>query len=176
MANACLASFNITAYDTMSENSSIYDNPLYTLCMNDVLIKSANNTEGLNQLLENKVNIIRNEILLSKSKNSNFNSYEMFATDNFEIFEKAFYNYLIKVNDNFELVIKKGLEEHLNTMRTMLIVVMVAFGCSILFIGIYIGFFLIKRLVHLLSVSRCIIPTIVINNTQELESWIENEY
>ena len=32
---------------------------------------------------------------------------------------------------------------------------------------------------HLLSVSRCIlkiIPTIVIYNTPELESWIENKY
>lgn len=180
MSNACLASFNITEYDTMNENSvKIYNDPLYKECMNDVLIKSANNTEGLNQLVENKVNLIRNDIKLNQMKNPNFSPYEMFYSDNFYIFEKAFYKYLIKINDNFETVIKEGLEKHLNQMGDLLVIVMVIFGCSIALIGVYIGFFLINKLIHLLSVSRCIlkiIPTNVINNTQELENWIENKY
>ena len=40
----------------------------------------------------------------------------------------------------------------------------------------YIAFCFIQKLIYLLGVSRCIlkiIPSSVINSTQELENWIE---
>ena len=43
----------------------------------------------------------------------------------------------------------------------------------------YIALCFVKQLIHLISVSRCIlkiVTTIVINNTPELENWIENKY
>jgi hypothetical protein len=49
----------------------------------------------------------------------------------------------------------------------------------VILLCLYMAFCFVNKLIHLLSVSRCIlkiIPTTVINNTQELENWIENKY
>ena len=180
MANACKAAFNITEYETMDETSDkIEKEPLYIQCMNDVLIKSGNNTEGLHQLIENKVHLIRNDIALYSKKDPTFSSFQMFSGNSFYVAENAFYRYMIKINDNFEIVIKKGLKKHLEEMFDIIVIIMVVFACSIILIGFYIGLFHIKKLIQLLSISHCvvkIIPTNVINNTQELENWIENKY
>ena len=103
----------------------------------------------------------------------------MFSGNSFYVAENAFYRYMIKINDNFEIVIKKGLKKHLEEMFDIIVIIMVVFACSIILIGFYIGLFHIKKLIQLLSISHCvvkIIPTNVINNTQELENWIENKY
>ena len=52
-------------------------------------------------------------------------------------------------------------------------------GIFTIFFCLLFGICFIKKLIHHLSVSRIIlkiIPTSVIINTQELESWIENKY
>ena len=44
---------------------------------------------------------------------------------------------------------------------------------------LYVIFFYIQNLIHLLLISRCIfkiIPTRVINQTKDLEDWIDDKY
>ena len=179
--NACLATFDLTKEESYKEDGTfnlelIYKSETYLTCMEDILVKSANNTEGLIQLIDNKIKIIRNEIEINKKVNQEFSPYEMYGNDNFYIFESVFYKYLIGISDNFSFVIMKGYEKYLDKMFQSLIILMTMFGICIIFASIFIGIFYVRTLEHLLSVSRCIlkiIPTVIISSTPELESWIE---
>ena len=181
--NACLAAFNLNqnveSKELKFDYNIIYNDVNYQSCMNDIVVKSANNTEGLIQLVDNKIKIIRNEIAINKQYNQQFLPYEMYDNDNFYIIEKVFYNYLIYISDNFSLVIQRGFEENVEKLIHLLTTIMIVFGICIFITAIYIGVIYVKTLVHLLSVSRCIlkiIPTVIISSTPELESWIEASY
>ena len=183
MQNACLAAVKLNesnfGKDIQLNIKNIYEDDNYKQCMNDILVKSANNTEGLIQLVDNKVKIIRNEIEINKNTNESFHPCEMYSNNNFYVFEKVFYKYLVIISDNFSYVITQGYEEHLNKMVKRLTIIMIVFVICILIASIYIGVFYIQTLVHLLSVSRCIlkiIPTAIISSTPELEMWIEASY
>ena len=72
-----------------------------------------------------------------------------------------------------------NLLEYLNQKRSLIISLVCFLSCTVICLCIYIGFCFISKLIYYLSVSRCImkiIPTTVINNTTELETWIENKY
>jgi hypothetical protein len=103
----------------------------------------------------------------------------MYNNENFYIIEKVFYNYLIAISDNFSLVIQRGFEINVEKLIHLLTTIMIVFGICIFITAVYIGVIYVKTLVHLLSVSRCIlkiIPTVIISSTPELESWIEASY
>ena len=183
MQNACLAAVKLNE-SNFGKNiqlsiTKIYEDNIYKQCMSDILVTSANNTEGLIQLVDNKVKIIRNEIEINRNTNESFHPCEMYSNNNFYVFEKVFYKYLVNISDNFSYVIKQGYEEHLHKMVKRLTIIMIVFVICILIVSIYIGVFYIQTLVHLLSVSRCIlkiIPTAIISSTPELEMWIEASY
>ena len=181
--NACLAAFNLNKNIELKEVTFdykiIYSDVNFQTCMNDIVVKSANNTEGLIQLIDNKIKIIRNEIAINKQHNEQFLPYEMYDNENFYIIEKVFYNYLIAISDNFSLVIQRGFEINVEKLIHLLTTIMIVFGICIFITAVYIGVIYVKTLVHLLSVSRCIlkiIPTVIISSTPELESWIEASY
>jgi hypothetical protein len=74
---------------------------------------------------------------------------------------------------------KISLNNYLKKEKILILILIICLGVIIAWFCIYIIVFFVKKLIHLLSVSRCIlkiIPTTVINNTPDLEVWIENKY
>ena len=165
-----------------SYNSSNYEN-----CIKDELIQSANNTESLLKLIQETIDNIYKDYKLKKGKIvtlkdgtlQEFKNEFLYESNSFYILEYVFYNYISPVSDNFSEICNKGLLDYLNNKRNIVVFLLIMFSIIIIGLCIYIGFFFVNRLIHLLSVSRCIlkiIPTSVINNTQELEMWIESKY
>ena len=151
---------------------------LFTACMSNDVMLSANNTDSLLKKIEEIVaNIYKDKEM--KNGNETFVLMELFNTSHFEDLENTFYGYILPVCERFEKTVKDSLEEYINRKLGIIWVLCALLGVSMLMLCGYLGILFIRKLIHLLSVSRCIlkiIPTIVINNTTELESWIENRY
>lgn len=80
---------------------------------------------------------------------------------------------------NLNDVIKQSLKDFLNNKFVVIITISACLLVCMIVFSIWIGIFVVDRLIHLISMSRCIlkiIPTIVINNTPDLQNWIENKY
>ena len=156
----------------------------YDKCLNDTLIISGNNTDSLIRLIGDIVDNIKLEYFTKINEtNDNINKKEiklsLFKSNHFQLMEKIFYKYILPVGNNFAEVVTSDLGEFLNTNRTVIIMLLMLLLVLIVIYCVFFGLTLIKKLIHYLSVSRCImkiIPTSVIINTQELESWIENKY
>ena len=176
LLNACLVVTNNT-------NSTTYIN-----CMNDVIIQSANNTDSLLKLLSETVATIQKDIQMKSGQSYKLTAQNIsvlfanpleFESSYFNSLEYVFYNYITPLNDNFAVVVQLAMTNYLSSRKIIIIILICIFGLSMLLTSIYIAFIFTDKLIHLLSVSRCIlriIPTNVINNTQELETWIENKY
>ena len=150
------------------------DSDSYTECMNDNLIISANNTDNLLKLIDDLVDSIKKEYEMNQDDKKN-----LFNTSYFKQIEYMFYNYVFNVGDIFADVVTKDLNSYLSERQLIVIFIAVIIGIAIIIYCLAFGIILIRRLVHHLSVSRCImkiIPTSVIISTQELETWIENKY
>ena len=90
-----------------------------------------------------------------------------------------FYKYIFNVSAHFQAVAKQDLYDYLQFKTVELYVIGILMGIFTIFFCLFFGICFIKKLIHHLSVSRIIlkiIPTSVIINTQELETWIENKY
>jgi hypothetical protein len=163
LLNACAAAIN-------AEN----DTEAYNECLEDTLIVSANNTDNLLKLIDDLVDSIEKEQDMNKD-----DTRHLFNTSYFHQIEYMFYNYIFTVGDNFATVVTNDLNDYLYKKNILIILICVFLGVVTAFYCLIIGVILTKRLVHHLSVSRCImkiIPTSVIISTQELEAWIENKY
>jgi hypothetical protein len=174
LQNACLVIYNQTDAN-------------YTPCFNDVIIESANNTDSLLKLLEETVAIIQkdkkmktgNKYLSKNGTELMFSNKYLFESEYFNELETVFYKYLYPVSDSFSNIFKDSLKDFLDSKRITIIILVVIFVIVILIFAMYVVVIFIKKLIHLLSVSRCIlkiIPTNVITNTNELESWLESKY
>ena len=162
LLNACAAAIN----DTESDQ--------YLKCMNDSLITSSNNTDNLLKLIDDLFDSIKKEDEMNKDNRKN-----LFNTTYFRQIEFMFYNYIFNVGDIFADVVRKDLNAYLSNGSFLVILISIMFGLVTCAYCLIFGVILIQRLVHYLSVSRCImkiIPTSVIISTQELEAWIENKY
>ena len=163
------------------------NNTDYVKCMNDVVIKSANNTDSLLKLVDETVATIikdkemkaNTEVILKDNTTAIFSNPLLFETKNFRDLEYIFYNYITPISDNFSSVVSLSLNDYLLAEKVKIIILISVFAICILLFSFYIAFIFTKKLIHLLSVARVIlriIPTSVINNTQDLETWIENKY
>ena len=165
MYNLCDA-----AYDSNSQ----YE--LYNTCMTNNTILSANNTDSLLKKIEE---IVKNIYKDKQMKEGNeFSLLELYNTTYFEDLENTFYVYILPVCGRFEITVNESLEKYLQNKLGVIWGLCALLGVALMMLCIYIGIIFVKKLIHLLSVSRCIlkiIPTIVINNTTELEGWIENK-
>ena len=160
-------------------------NPIeYDECLKEDLIKSGNNTDSLIRLISDLYENIKKEYYI-KIENNKENKdisdikLSLFGTDYFQLMEKIYYKYIFPVGKNFAEIATIDLNIYLNIKRTLIILLLLFLIVLVLIFCIFFGITLIKKLIHYLSVSRCImkiIPTSVIINTQELESWIENKY
>ena len=146
----------------------------YNVCMNDTFIISANNTDNLLKLIDDLVDSIKKEDEMNNDDKKN-----LFNTTYFRQIEYMFYNYIFSVGDNFAEAVTNNLNTYLYEKNLIIIFIAVTIGVITCIYCIIFRVYIIKRLIHHLSVSRCImkiIPTSVIISTQELESWIENKY
>ena len=159
----------------------------YNECLNDELIQSANNTESILKLIDETIDNIYKEqqikkgniVTLKDKSQRNFVNYLLYETDSFNLLETIFYKYVIQISDNFSDLCVQNLLSYLNNKKELVIILVIILSTILIGLCIYIEFYFISKLIHLLSVSRCIlkiIPTTVINNTPELESWIESKY
>jgi hypothetical protein len=159
----------------------------YNECLNDELIQSANNTESILKLIDETIDNIYKEqqikkgniVTLKDKSQRNFVNYLLYETDSFDLLETIFYKYVIQISDNFSDLCVQNLLSYLNNKKELVIILVIILSTILIGLCIYIEFYFISKLIHLLSVSRCIlkiIPTTVINNTPELESWIESKY
>ena len=169
---------------------SVYkiDSTEYLNCMNDELVQSANNTDSLLKLVDETVNNLYKEremnennekYILNNGNIVNFSSIYLFESEKFFDLETVLYKYIAPVSDNFAKICISSLSLYLKNKKNIVVLLDVFFCVVVIFLCVYVAFCFVNKLVHLLSVSRCIlkiIPTTVINNTQELESWIENKY
>ena len=77
------------------------------------------------------------------------------------------------------VVLTKDLDRYLKNKLVFVATIIVIMGILTVIYCLIFGIIFIKKLIHYLSISRCImkiIPTTVIVNTQELEDWIESKY
>ena len=168
LINACDAAFDKKLNET-----------LYESCMKDVLIQSANNTDSLLKLIDETVGNIKKEQEMKVQEDKEFDNIKLYNTSSFNELETIFYKYVAPVSYNVDSIITSSLKVYLETQFIVLSSISASLVLCMVVMAVWIGVFGVKRLVHLLSVSRCIlkiIPTIVINNTQDLELWIENKY
>ena len=168
LINACDAAFDKKLNET-----------LYESCMKDVLIQSANNTDSLLKLIDETVGNIKKEQEMKVQEDKEFDNVKLYNTSSFNELETIFYKYVAPVSYNVDSIITSSLKVYLETQFIILSSISASLVLCMVVMAVWIGVFGVKRLVHLLSVSRCIlkiIPTIVINNTQDLELWIENKY
>ena len=164
-----------------------YNTSEYTECISDELIKSANNTESLLKLISETIDNIYQDQEFKKDSNftlsngsiTEYKNYFLYSGNSFNTLEYVFYKYIAPVANNFSSICIKCLLDYLNEKRNIVISLVIIFCILVIAFCIYVGLLFISKLIHLLSVSRCIlkiIPTTVINNTQELEMWIESKY
>ena len=160
----------------------------YDDCMNNQIIISANNTDSLLQYIEEIVdNINVTKILnennefytLKNGKSVKFKSIYLYETINFKNLEEIFYKYITPVSDNFAEICINTFVNYFYNKKAIVVLLYILFNILVIILCLYIALCFVKQLIHLISVSRCIlkiVPTIVINNTPELENWIENKY
>ena len=168
LLDACKAAF-------LNETSEDYFNCKY----NDSLITAAINTENLLKLVKDLIYNIEKENKILNSTIDKFNKKTLFGSDYYENIERIFFKYLFNVEDNFVKCVEEDLKSFLNQFLTINIIFVVSFGIVIIIYYLLSRIFLIKNLIHHLSISRMImkiIPTSVIISTPELESWIESKY
>lgn len=183
LLNACAVIHDVSSVDVNSTQSV---QAKYDSCMNDTVIQSANNTDSLLKLIDETVATISKDKEMKIGKPYFFNNQTisftnplLFETNYFRDLEYVFYNYITPISDSFANVVSLSLNNYLLKQRTVIIILICVFGVIILIFAGYVAFIFTNKLIHLLSVSRCIlriIPTIVINNTAELETWIETKY
>jgi hypothetical protein len=176
LVNACQVLYN-------EENET----DLYESCMENKFIKSANNSDSLIKLIDETVDILNQNIKVKSNGNVTLNngtevgffkSY-LYSDESFYNLETVFYDYVAPISDVFASVCKRSLNKYLNEKKNIVFSLIIINGVIITFFCLYVEIFYIKKLIHFLSVSRLIlkvIPTMVINNTPELETWIESKY
>jgi hypothetical protein len=160
------------------------NNTKYNNCMNDLIVKSANNTDSLLKLIDQTVSTIKKDeqmksgqyYTLSDNSTVRFTNPLLFETENFRNLEYIFYNYIAPVSDSFADVISISFNDYLSAVKIKIVILICVFVFSILVFSFYIVFIFTRKLIHLLSVARVILRIVPISSTQELETWIESKY
>ena len=166
--NICDAAFN---KETQIEN--------YEYCINDPKVKIVNNTNSIFNLIKTKVDDLFELMNFYLSIDENFDIKLLYSSDDFKECEYYFYNYLISFIDNIASSTLNNQQKKLNKNRKVAIILYIIVVFEVLIYALYILLFFLRRIAYLLSVARGIfriIPINVIYSTQELSSWIENNF
>ena len=150
----------------------------YEECINDTFIKKGNNTDNLMKLIENRIDsIYLREEMNNNSKN--FQRTDLFISEDYQIIEYVYYNYIYGIDKILGNIIKSNLARYLSDKKRIIITLLL---CLIIILLLYSFIFMIvyvPRLIHFINVTRSvikIIPTSIIIITQDLEKWIESRY
>ena len=151
----------------------------FTECLKDPIVKTVNNTNSILENIPYRINLLYNLYEMNMNKKTDYNPFKLYEDENFKEIENMVYNYLTPLSDELAKVTEASLKTIINDTKiiTYILTVLLILGLIGFSIYIWIGF--LNKIVHLLSVSRCvltIIPIVVINSTPELENWIENKY
>ena len=166
LLNACKAAFT-------NESSEDFYN-----CSVDPLILAAINTENLLKLIDDLIfNIIKEDEIISRSRNHSRKI--LFALEDYKEIDTIFFKYFLTVEENFVKCIESDLDTFLNSFYLTTLILLASFGIIIIIYYILSRIFLLRNLIHNLSISRMIIkiiPTSIIIGTPDLETWIEGKY
>jgi len=168
LLNACSA-----AYDKEKDLDE------YNNCLKDLLIKTANNTDNLIVLINELIFTIQKKYEYIYSENNLYYKRNLFNVIEYRQIEKIFFKYFMSVSDNFFICVGEDLFSYLLQKHIIVIILMIIFVLSSTIYCLITRISLIKKIIHNLKISRCImkiIPTSVIISTPELETWIENKY
>ena len=139
-------------------------------CINDIFIKKGNNTDNLIQIIENKISNIY--LLDEMNKNNiNYQKADLFISEDYEVVEYIYYNYIYGIDKVLGGVIKSNLIDYLNEKKAIIITLIL---CLIIALIVYSFAFMliyIPRLIYFINVTRSaikIIPTSIIVITQDL--------
>ena len=175
LLNACEA-----AIDPINEKER------YELCLNDTIIISSNNTDNIIKVVGNLIDNLYKKDAMDKEVYENFKNETskysrqlLFNDTTFQQIEDIFNKYIFPVDYNFDVTSKDNLDEYLKHKKLLLLILVLSLGLLMIIYNITYLCIFVPKLVYLLNVSRCIlriIPTSVIMNSPELETWIENKY
>ena len=151
----------------------------YFSCKNDSKIGEYCNVEGLIKLIEDNIYTIEENYKLKKQYISDYNSYIEFSSEEFKRIEYLQMFYLSKLPNKFIEIFHQSEVEFSQLMKKLIIIIDIFMIIILWIYCLYIIIIYIKKIIHLLLISRCvfkIIPTRVINQTKELEDWIDDKY
>ena len=113
------------------------------------------------------------------SEDINYDTRTLYSSEELEQCEYLFYNYLISFIDKIASSTLNNQQKTLNHDKFIALTFYFFVIFEILLYIIYILIIFQNRIIYLLSVARCIfriIPINIIYSTQELSSWIENDF
>ena len=151
----------------------------FTKCKNDNLIGYTSNVEEVKYIFSQKLDNIQREYNLNSQNNNNYSSFYEFSTDNYGELEYINIEYFHKIIDIYCDVIEKSREEYGTQEEGNIKIIIIMMIIFLWIFCLYVIFIYVNNLVHLLLISRCIfkiIPTRVINQTKDLEDWIDDKY
>ena len=151
----------------------------YEFCINDPKVIIVNNTNSIFNLIQTKVDNLFELMNYYLSIDENFDIKQLYSYDDFKECEYYFYNYLISFIENIASSTLNNQQKKLNGNRKTAIILYIVVVFEVIIYALYILIFFLKRIAYLLSVARGIfriIPINVIYSTQELSSWIENNF
>ena len=166
IANVCNALFD--------ENSDNFKN-----CKVDKKIGEFSNVEEVLNMINNELYKIEQDYSFKKKINSSFNSFVEFNSDSYSLLDYMNNIYLNKMIDVYCNVIEESNNDYVESIKNSIRTIIIFMILILWIFCIYVIFFYIQNLVHLLLISRCIfkiIPTRVINQTKELEDWMDDKY
>ena len=150
----------------------------YTECKNDNLIGYTSNVEEVKYIFAQKLDNILQEYNLN-AENKDYSSFYEFSTDNYGELEYINKKYFHKIIDIYCDVIEKSRKEYGSQEEGNIKIIIIMMIIFLWIFCLYVIFIYVNNLVHLLLISRCIfkiIPTRVINQTKDLEDWIDDKY
>ena len=150
----------------------------FSKCKNDNLIGYTSNVEEVKYIFSQKLDNIWREFDLN-SENMNYSSFSEFSTEDYGELEYISSQYFSKIINVYCEVIEKSREDYGSLEEGNIKIIIVMMIIFMWIFCLYVIFIYVNNLIHLLLISRCIfkiIPTRVINQTKDLEDWIDDKY
>ena len=163
LLNACGA-----CYDVGSE--------IYNSCMSDIFPQSLNNTDAFLDFVLEKVSNLGN-MIMNNVNGALTAPFLLCQTTDFNEMEKAYYLYITPTIPRFRNIIYTSFFDIFNKCWDNILILIFNNGILILLVIFYIKFIFLSNIKEYLSVSKSIvkiIPTNVIINNGDIESFIEN--
>ena len=150
----------------------------FSKCKNDTLIGYTSNVEEVKHIFNQKLDNIWREFDLN-SENVNYTSFSEFSTEDYGELEYISTQYFSKIINIYCEVIERSREDYGSLEEGNIKIIIIMMIIFMWIFCLYVIFIYVNNLIHLLLISRCIfkiIPTRVINQTKDLEDWIDDKY